>query len=95
MEKVKAVVISAMLLSGYSLPAFCKDSLSIEKSNAQVELRIEMEKKQQQLTHTEDFVSDKRGERDLLLIAPIKKGDALTNQPSKSNSKGAMNADAQ
>ncbi len=96
MEKSKlALVAITVLLSGYSLQAYCKNSHSIEESDAQVELRIEVEKEQQQLTHSEDFVSDKRGERDSLLIAPIRKVDAITNQPTKNHKGGADNGNAQ
>ncbi len=96
MEKSKlALVAITVLLSGYSLQAYCKNNHSIEESDAQVELRIKVEKEQQQLTHTEDYVSDQRGERDSLLIAPIRKGDAITNQSPHHSQGGSDNDQAQ
>ncbi|SDH92334.1 hypothetical protein SAMN04488136_1367 [Vibrio xiamenensis] len=86
-----ALTCAAMILSGYSLQASCEDSSSssLEDINAAIEARLEMEKKQQELTHTLDFVSDERGERDSLLDAPIKTDDAVTYKPSKSQQSGS------
>ncbi len=92
-----ALISAAMVLSGYSLQAYCEESStsSIEDINALVEARMEMEEKQQALTHTADFVSDERGERDSLLDAELKTDDAVTyqpaqNQPSESSHDGTQ-----
>lgn len=77
----KTQVLFALTLIGCSYSSLTIANDDSGQRNPQQE-RIDMENKQAQLLHTEDFVSSQRGERRQLLQAPVKKDDAPTAKPA-------------